>query len=105
MRERAKEEPSCEGLVDHGIMVENWQPAVGSEGRSPLLKNDSSGAKKNAQTYPDRNTHTHAYVPYQSRSQGYEIVLFHIIRLCTSHYCPIPPEPRQGGLVRLFKDV
>lgn len=49
--------PSCEGLVDHGIMVENLQPAIGSEGHSPLLKNDSSGAK-NAQAYPDRHTHT-----------------------------------------------
>ncbi len=56
-RKREREGPSCEGLVDHGIMVENWQPAIGSEGRSPLLKNDSSGAK-NAQTHPDRRTHT-----------------------------------------------
>lgn len=50
------ERPSCEGLVDHGIMVENWQRARGSEGRSPLLKNDSSGTK-NAQTYLDRYTY------------------------------------------------
>lgn len=38
-------------------MVENWQPAIGSEGRSPLLKNDSSGAKK----CPDRSRQTHTY--------------------------------------------
>lgn len=55
-REGERERPSCEGLVDHGIMVENWQRARGSEGRSPLLKNDSSGTK-NAQTYLDRYTY------------------------------------------------
>lgn len=55
--ERERGRPSCEGLVDHGIMVENWQPAIGSEGRSPLLKNDSSGAKK----CPDISRQTHTY--------------------------------------------
>lgn len=50
-RGEGRERPSCEGLEDHGIMVESWQRARGSEGRSPLLKNDSFGTKKNAQTY------------------------------------------------------
>lgn len=98
-KERKRERPSCEGLVDHGIMVENWQPAIGSEGRSPLLKNDSSGTKK----CPDISRQTHIH--YASSSQGYEIGLFHIIRHCVTHYCLILPELRHTALDRLFQDV
>lgn len=59
VKESDKEGASCEWLADHGIMVENWQPALGSEGHSPLLKNDSSRAKNNARhTQTDIHTHT-----------------------------------------------
>lgn len=40
---------------------------------------------KKVQTYPDRHTHT----PSTTLPRFYEFVLFHIIRLCTSHYCPV----------------
>lgn len=63
--------PSREGLADHGITVENWQPAIGSEGRSPLLENDSSGAKKS------RHIQTDTHIHRQQRCQGF-------MNLCSS---------------------
>lgn len=52
-----------------------------------------------------RQIQTDTHIHLESSSQGYEIVLFHIIRLCASHYCPVPPELIQRGLDRLFQDV
>ena len=67
--------------MDHGIMVENWQEAIGSEGRSPLLKNDSSGTKSSGQT------DTHIQTPREED----------LMKLCSSTSlgpCPGPDELR-----------
>lgn len=100
-REREAQLWGISGSWDHGgkLAASNrkWRPLT-------FAKEWQFWGKKKC---PDisRQTHTRTHIHNQSSSQGYEIVLFHIIRLYTSHYCPALPEPREGGPDRLFQDV
>lgn len=81
-------------------MVENWQSAIGSEGRSPLLKNDSSGAKK----CPDISRQTHTYT---IRAAAKVMKLCSSTSLDSAQLITVQSCLSWGreGLDRLFQDV